>query len=286
MEIVFKIALFIAGLFLLYLTYKMYRKDWKAPTWICALLGILALLGTQGWVQGFFKTGILSLGYEYGDRLNNYQETVGKIETTVRRHQGVLDRQQGEITEQQTGIKTAQGRITEQQQLMSEQQSKITDQQTALDRQRQELQSAQKDIIDVQGDIRKQQERLADVENLVVDIFSRTRSEVFRPEQTNAVMFITKQDGAHIALFRLAAPPFQSSVEGMYGQTPLLRTSFRVYGNILATVWKAEVSSYSNETYTITYVINPKEKQTFKAITMKEGQVFLDSLRLPSELMP
>jgi len=266
------------------------RRKWKGKhIAACMVTAVAMFLISLDWVQGFVQTqaftSLLRASKQYGEKLNEFQKTTGEMKVQLGEHQAEINTQQTKLLQQQEDISTAHKTIQGQQEELSTQQEKMSKHQGTLETQGDEIAAMQRKLLDAQEGIKKQQERLSDVENLVVDIYDRTRIELFGSGYTNSVLYFEKQDGGHVVIFKLADPPILKSIQGMYGNTPLRPTSYKHYGNILATVWTKTSTSVSNETYTITYVADPKGPK-YTVLENRDGTVFVDGLRMTEELMP
>lgn len=258
---------------MLFLTYKMYRRGWKAPTWICALLGVIAILGTQGWVQGFIKTHILTLGYEYGEQLNKFHETVGKIEDTVRKHQTRLD-------EHQTDIERQQGVATGLVYRLLQQQRSISKQQSTLNRQQEILSTAGKAVAQTATDISDQQRRLNSVETLVDNIYTRTRIDVMRGTDSNRVCYAVRGSNAVFGVFLLKDVPIANSIQGYFDNLPL-KPGIIAFGNVATTVLVGKQSEWEGHEYSFSYVADPRRTNRISRIETRDGVAFADGAALP-----
>lgn len=268
MTILLEILLLLAGVFLLGLTYKMYRKEWQHPTWICALLGIVCLLSTQGWVRGFFQTGILTLGYEYGDRLNSFQETVSAIEGTLRRHQSSIDNHQVELGTQQNELLNNQSTMNELISSVQKQQEYITSQQADLDDQGIILAKTALDLDE-------NQKRLGDIEALVENIYNRTRSEKISSGTIDKMLYAYRSTNAIYALFLLSEVPVKGSVQAYFNNNPV-KPGFPVNKNLVSFVLSGTSNQWTSTDFFFTYVVDPRQTTPFMKLDNIIGDVYVD----------
>jgi len=274
----FRILLGILGFVTFVYGIRSFHKDHYKSALVCLGFSAVFLLTDPTSFQGFLKTGIIA-------KLNSLGRTVDTIQDTLVEQQRSLSTQQREINMQQKELAEQQSRISSAQAAIAIQQNKAASHQDTLQAQGDEIGKMQKELLDAQEGIKNQQEKLSDIENLVVDIYDRTRIELFKMDKTNSMLYFKKQDEGQVLIFRLQDPPIRKSIQGMYGNTPLMPTSFKHYGNILATVWSKSATSTTNETYTITYVADPKGKK-YTNIEKRDGTIFVDGLRMTEELMP
>lgn len=265
-------TLLAAGIFLLFLTYKMYRKEWKSPTWICALLGIVALLGTQEWVQGFFKTGVLTIGYEYGERLNKFQETVGKIELTLQSHQNKLDNHQLEIDQQQQELRNIQEDVKDAQGELKTQQNEVSSAQADVKHAQQQIELAQEAVEQTRSALNEQQKDLTDVQYLVRNLFSKTESELFWHKDTNKMFIVApppeKMGCEAIVVFELSQVPIKQSVRMQYHVYTQPPRSFQVSKNIIMLRWGDNVEKLRKKPFYITYVAD--HRRSHEVVNLEE----------------
>lgn len=287
MELLGLIALFVSGIYLLILSHKMYKKDWKMPTCFFAFLGVLALFGTQEWIQGFYKTGILNLLIEYGDRLNKFQDTVGRVEENVKQHQNALAHHQQELFVQQCALSNALSKIAVQQNRLVIQQDCVEKHQSSLATQHEQLRSMQTVLSDNQKDISEQQEKIKSVEFLVQNLFSRTRYESYATTDTNRFVHLNRANNTVCWLFfKLNSPPIPNSVQGSFvdgngrGNAPLL-PGFTILGNVVGVVFATPWENVKNAKFHITFVEDPKGVELYKTMEVKDEQLLLDGKVFP-----
>lgn len=273
MSTICQIALLAGGAFLLFLTYKMYGRGWKTPTWVCALLGVIAILGTQGWVQGFIKTHILSLGYEYGEQLGKFHSTVERIENTVNKHQARLDQQQKELALQQVAVTNMLGRLLVQSATLTEQQRRQEDQHV-------QLAGANKQLTETAKRLSDQQERLSSVEILVNNIYTRTRIDKIQGSESNRVCYAVRGSNAVFGVFLLKEVPIANSIQGYFGNNPL-KPGIQAFKNAAVTVLVGKQSDWDNQEFNFSYVADPTQSNVYSRVEVREGAAFIDGLKLP-----
>lgn len=237
METLLQIVLVLAGLFLLYLTYRMYKRNWKAPTWICAVLGILAIVAAQPWVQGFLKTNLLTLGFEYGERLNDYQNTVSRIDEIVRKHQDRLDEHQTDIDKQHRQLKTVHDELLLQ------------------------VTTAEAAISNATASLAKQQKDLSDVQYLVRNLFSRAETETFTHTDSNR-MFIVENPPSNInaravIFFQLKKVPIKQSLRLQFHLFSQPFGSYMIANNIVYFRWGDAPATAREHPFYVDYVADP-----------------------------
>ena len=280
MTYVYELSLFVAGIIFLFLTVQMYRKEWKAPTWICAILTLLALLGTQEWVQGFFKTGVLGLGVKYGEQLNSFQATVGQIEETVQSHQRTLSLHQKDIDAQQAQVKQDQANVCKLQDQIVKQQTMLTAQQADTRTQQAEISKTSKQLSETLLTLSEQQKKLGDMGTLIDNIYTRTRNDRFSSVNSNRFCFGVRGSNALWGVFLMSAAPVPNSVQGYYGNMTLKPGIFTI-DNIVAIVLTGKESDWTQEDFIFSYVANPKNTNLITNITQKDGEAYCDGVRLP-----
>lgn len=257
---------------------RCFHKDHYKSAITCLILATIFLLTDPSSFQGFLKTGIIA-------RLNAFGRRIDGIQDALVTQQSELEASQNDLRVQQTELSNTQARVENHQGQLNEQQEKIAKQQKDLEQQQLILETNQVELATTQETIRKQQERLANVETLVTDIYSRTRIETFRAIDTNAICFIEKTDGGLVAVMKLSHCPIRESIQGMYGNTPLRPTSYKLLDNVLATVWKAG-SSFTDDVYTVTYVIDPRNTNHCSRLEVRNSNVFLDGQEVSREWIP
>ena len=284
MKIIFDIALLFAGIFLLYLTYRMYKKEWKAPTWICALLGVLAILSTQGWVQGFFKTGVLTMGYEYGERLNKFQDTVGNIEKTLQSHQDKLDTHQRDIDTQHTTLSETQSKVLTSQKELSSQQASLAEAHADIAKAKAEITAAQKDVVQARTDLADQERQLADISVLTKSLFTQMRNDTFKYKGDDRVTVGQKEDGGIRVFYTLAECPIPETIRIQHGTETLRPGTYKqVKNNVIFCQWvTGSEKTIMDETSYVSYVADPtKSNQTSVVSVDKDGTIFIDGAPYP-----
>ena len=280
MTYIYKLSLFVAGIIFLVLTIQMYRKEWKAPTWICAILTLLALLGTQEWVQGFFKTGVLGLGVKYGEQLNSFQTTVGQIEETVQSHQRTLDLHQNDIDAQQAQVKQDQANVRKLQDQIVKQQTTLAAQQADTRTQQAEISKTSKQLSEALLTLSEQQKRLGDMETLIDNIYTRTRTDRFSSANSNRFCFAVRASNALWGVFLMSAAPVPNSIQGYYGNMPLKPGMISV-ANVVAAILTGKESDWTGDGFIFSYVADPRNTNLLTNITQKDGEAYCDGVRLP-----
>ena len=281
MKLVYQFILAIGGIFLLFLAYKMQRRNWKSPTWICALLGIFALICTQDWVQGFFKTHILSLGYEYGEKLNAFQGTVENIEGTINKHQERLDEHQKDIESQQAQLKAAHEDVRAMQDNARRQQAVLTTQQEKTEQQQAQIGDANRTLMAAQAALVEQQQRLGNAETLINSIFTRSRVDRFVSSETNRFCFLKKGDDAVWAVFLLKEVPIAGTLQGYYGNSAMKPPIMALGRNVVPVVFKGKEADWCKEEFYFTYLSDPRNTQVFKTIHKTNDSVYTDGVLVP-----
>lgn len=244
-----------AGIYFLFLSYRMYQRGGKISTMTIALVGVLAIAGAQEWVQGFLKTEAIQLLIGYSAKLNTFHKTVGELEAKVRQHQGELDAHQVAISNQAARIASAQLVITNQQDKIDRQQSLVSSQAVSLAK-------AQQDVILTAHSVVEQQKKLDDVEYLVKNLFENTVFERFDKSETNRVLFINYGSGAYLVILRLKNTPFKNSLHGDFENFPVVGKIDSLF-NIAIIIFAGNKSNAVANHFGLSYVTDTRAKINF-----------------------
>ena len=110
--------------------------------------------------------------------------------------------------------------------------------------------------------------------------------QTINKNDTNRICGLKKLDGGAIVAFRLDACPVRASLQGIRGDGRLLLpTSIQVYNNIAVTVFMSGEPP-TNETYTVTYMLDTEKKHIFQKMEVKEDVLFLDGVKVDPKLLP
>ena len=226
------VAFVLAAAFLI-LAYKFFDKDQKTMAFFLAMTAAVLLAVYAPAVQGFLKTGVLFTFTKtlnaYGERLNDFQTTIGQMKGEVTDLQTKLKDHQKELESQQEKLRTVQNSISDQQSSLSSYVTKVGTMQN-------DLASNQKTIAEQQGKLAEQQKKIEDVEFLVNNLFSKTVFETISGSDTNRFIESKVKDNEDLFLvaFRLGHVPIPNSVRIIQqsltagfggGQAPLLPIS-------------------------------------------------------------
>ncbi len=288
MEIVLQVSLMLGGLFLFYLCHLAYRRNWKWNSWVLAILGISALAFAQPSVQGFLKSGVMAQLLKYGEKLNEFQKTVGNQEMTIRQHQEALNAQQKEIAAHQSELANLQKQVASAQKEML----------AASSQSASAIAGAEKTIIEAKVDIEKQRADIRDVKHLVSGLLSSMQTEAFS-EVDGSRLIVLALDGkkqgevnAHI-FFLLKHVPFRDSVRlkfHLFDQPP---SSYQVSSNVILFNWAGSPNELKNDSlklkqFYVEYIPDKEtSEQAVSSVTISEvsdksiGVTFSPELKKP-----
>ena len=272
---------------LIRLAHVFLKKGCKGAATICAVFAGLCVLGSLGWVQGFFKTGVIGHLISYGDSLQACQETIGKQGEQINlQHkalagqQSAISKQQSTISNQQESIFLAQADIIAQQRRLDTQQVALASGLRTLSMQEFTVRHVQDMLLASQERLEAQQKKLSDVQTLVENMFSRVRDQTFRLSDTNDVCVIKISDSCCTVAFRLKEYPVPRSVSGYYGVDgdllPLRRPIIDQKRNVYLTEFKATPERLSMFQFMVSYVADPTQTNVVRKIRAKGNVVVCD----------
>ena len=247
-----------AGIYFLFLSYRMYIKGWKVSTSLCVIVGVVTILGAQDWVQGFLKTEVVQLLYSYSAKINSYHKTVGELEVKVREHQNKLDVHQRELDEQQKRIILTQGIISNQQSSMAHQANLIIQQELTIKTQTIEVLKAQRDVVETGCKVSEQQRQIDNVDYLVKNLFNNTITEEIQGADTNRILIISHGEGACIIGIKLKYSALPKSVHGVYNSMSFMPSPAQ-FRNIITAIGVGKKEQWNTGRYYFTYVVDTRE---------------------------
>ncbi|MCF7863821.1 MAG: hypothetical protein K9L89_03420 [Kiritimatiellales bacterium] len=266
--IYFRILLGILGMVILGYGIRCIHKDHYKSALGCFGLSAIFLLTDPTSFQGFLKTGIIAKLNSLGRTVDRIQDTLVEQQESLKDHQAEIKSHQQELSEQQIRIASAQSTI-------QTQQLQVLDQQTKLDSQETQLRNMQMDLIGTQERISKQQSQIEDVEFLVQNFFSKTRTEQFRASDTNRFVHVKHGNGAFFLCFLLEEPAVINSINGYYDNIPMkpIRSNF---SNVMYTIMIGKWNEIKELEYNIRYVADTRDIQKYSKMEVIDGKIYLD----------
>ncbi len=258
----------------------MVRKWWEAG--YCFTLMLLAaglFFSSQDWMQGFIKhealSFLLSVSEKAGQKLDEFQKTTTTVQDQVNQHHGELRKHQAEITGMQSRLATAQNNVEAQEKAIGEQQSLIKSQQIVVSEQQDKLRDTQSSLQAAQEKLAEQQRQLADIEVLLRNIYSRTRTEMIRGSDSNRVFYASSTDTACWVFFSLGDVPIHQSVQGYFGNSPMKPGSLSQKGNVVFTVFRSDTNSLKGEEFTFSYLVDVPNSAGRADVTLSNGVPYI-----------
>ena len=263
----------VVGVALLVLTFRLVHKDKFAFAFFVFIAALASFLLTATWFQGLMKTGVISSVVStlklYGNRLDNFQETVASMEVELTSHQNQIRTQQGALSDQEAKIKVAQTEISNQQTSIGKQQDAINTHQTSIANQYQRIAEIQNSLAFAQTNLDKQEKQIEDVAFLVKNIFSKTVTDSFNGCDSNHVSRVDGGDVQRI-VFKLDRVPIANSVQGLFsengqGQSPML-PDITQHKNVLIANFTGNWDSWKNKTFSLRYVQDTRETNLIRYV--------------------
>ena len=273
MNITEQIVCFAFGGAILWLTFRLVRKEKFAFAIFAFIAALICFSCGLTWVQGLMKTQIISVVTstlkEYGKKLDDFQNTTTNIQAELDQHQAQINGQQRELKTQQVEIGKAQ--------------TNIITQQGNIARQYVEVQSLQKNLDDTETNISQQQKRLEDVEFLVKNLFSKMTTEHILGNDSNLVKVLQFTNGASQVFIMLQNSAIHMSVQCIVqprntGQYPLIGKLS--YANVFSCYFGPN-SNPRDMTFDLTYVLDTQETNRIKNVTFDGTKAFFDGQHVP-----
>ena len=279
MIIVEQIVCWLFGGGLLYLAFRLVHKDkWGFASVVSVLVAVSILCG-QSWFQGFMKSEITSVAtstlQKYGDKLDDFQNTVTNMKGELARHQKQIGEHQTELERHQKDLGIQQGEI-------GKAQTNIATQQGNISRQYGEVETLQRKLDDAETNIAQQQARIEDVEFLVKNLFSKMTVDDVLATNSELVKVLWFTNGAGQVFVKLQHPAIAKSVQGFIkgpgGQGPLI--SIMSFRNVASFYIEPPKLDFGNARFILQYVQDTRETNTFEKIEFDGTKVFFDGRRI------
>ncbi len=146
-----------------------------------------------------------------------------------------------------------------------------------------QVSDVQKKLAEALADIGEQRRKLTDTSELVTAMYSKGVVEQFMMLNSSRTQLIAA-DTTHVSVYMLLKdPPILQTLQLQWHIYVQPKASYRMIGNVVVFRWGQSVENLRTQIMEVSYVPDPSSKEKrFAVLSVKDGNVFADSLRLPS----
>ena len=264
------------GVALLYLTFRLVHKDKFAFAFFVFVAALVSFLLTATWFQGLMKTGVISSVVStlkvYGNRLDNFQDTVGNMESELTNHQNQIRMQQVVLGDQEIRMQNSQ--------------SEITNHQNSIANQYQRIAEIQNNLAFAQTNLDKQEKQIEDVTFLVDNLFSKMAFEDFAASDTNRVFALLSTNNLIKLFIKLEHVPIIQSLQvsvssGDEFDIPQQIKPLRIWTHKNILFYGFVNYDVNKTSFSIQYVKDTRETNLVSAVKFQGQNVIFDDGEIP-----